>query len=473
MGRGRSAWVAASLLVLAAASAKAAEAKRVLFLHSFGPDIQAEDAFADNLRTDLARKSPYPLDRHEVSLEIARFSEGGRGAAFVGFLKGLFDPPDLVLAMVGGLPIVALLLSQRRLRRVHEQLKASEERMNLAAAAGNLRFWVWEIPRDEVWASASEWNSGNWYSAEPMTFDQFVAITHRDDRALLRQAVQSALSGDGEYRAEFRVPLPDSTIRYISARGRVDFDGVGKPIRLRGVSIDITERRRVEEEARDLSGRLITAQEDERARLGRALHDDVTQRLALAAFEVGRRESSVGDAATKQVLRSLRSILTRLSEDVHAISYSLHPAILQDLGLIEALKAECERFSSVEPIPVRFRAEEIFDEPPQPTALCLYRVAQEALRNAARHAFASAIEVRLRFVDGGLQLSVHDNGVGFDPALKPVRPSLGHASMRQRVSLVRGELYVDSEPGHGTTVLAWAPLNKEAHRESSASVTGR
>ena len=115
MGWGRSAWVAASLLVLAAASAKAAEAKRVLFLHSFGPDIQAEDAFADNLRTDLARKSPYPLDRHEVSLEIARFSEGGCGAAFAEFLKGLFDPPNLVLATVGGLPIVALLLSQRRL----------------------------------------------------------------------------------------------------------------------------------------------------------------------------------------------------------------------------------------------------------------------------------------------------------------------------------------------------------------------
>jgi signal transduction histidine kinase len=102
----------------------------------------------------------------------------------------------------------------------------------------------------------------------------------------------------------------------------------------------------------------------------------------------------------------------------------------------------------------------------------LYRVAQEALRNAARHASASAIEVGLRFVDGGLQLSVYDNGVGFDPALKPARPSLGLASMRQRVFLVGGELRLDSKVGHGTTVLAWAPLNKEAQSESTASVAG-
>jgi signal transduction histidine kinase len=261
-------------------------------------------------------------------------------------------------------------------------------------------------------------------------------------------------------------------MRWMAARGRVEFDGKRKPIRMRGVSIDITERRRAEEEVRDLNGRLLSAHEDERARLARALHDDITQRLALMAIEVGRKESSIGDASTKQLLRSMRDILTRLSADVHALSYSLHPAILQDLGLIEALRAECDRFSALEAIPVKFRAEENPDEALQPIALCLYRVAQEALRNVARHAGASAIEVGLRFADGGLELSVRDNGVGFVPARKQARPRLGHASMRQRVSLVGGDLSIDSKPGHGTTVLAWAPLKKEAHRESSASVAG-
>jgi signal transduction histidine kinase len=266
--------------------------------------------------------------------------------------------------------------------------------------------------------------------------------------------------------------MPDSTERWIATRGRVEFDGQGQPVRLRGVSIDVTDRRRAEQEARDLSGRLISAQEDERARLARALHDDVTQRLAILAIDAGRKEGSIGDAATKQVMRSMRDHLTRLSDDVHALCYALHPAILRDLGLIEALKTECDRFRSVEGIPISFRAEENLDEPPRSVALCLFRIAQEALRNVARHAGASAIQVGLRFVDGGLQLSVRDNGVGFDPAGKQARPSLGHASMRQRVSLVGGELSIDSEPGHGTTISAWAPLNREADRESSASVAG-
>jgi signal transduction histidine kinase len=168
----------------------------------------------------------------------------------------------------------------------------------------------------------------------------------------------------------------------------------------------------------------------------------------------------------------MRNILARLSDDVHALRYSLHPAILHDLGLIEALKTECDRFRSVEGIGVSFRAEELLDQPPPPVALCLYRIAQEALRNVARHASASATEVALRLVDGGLELSVCDNGVGFDPARKQARPSLGRASMRQRASLVGGELRVESEPGSGTTVRAWAPLNKEADPESSASVAG-
>jgi signal transduction histidine kinase/ABC-type uncharacterized transport system substrate-binding protein len=723
MGWARLGCLSAALLVCAVVAATAAEPKRVLVLHSFG-NFEAEDAFGDYFRADLAEKSPYPIDQYEVTLEIAHFSDGERDAAFVEYLKALLAgrPPDLVVTLVSpaarfvqrhrrdlfpstpvlfaaldaralegqaltdndaivpnlldrrevienilqtlpstttvavaignapierfwvnelrhelqplesrvhfiflnelsledmlaragalpprsaiyfghlivdgrgvshrqaevltrlhavanapifgqydyqlgqgilggrllsihslsqrtaevasrilqgaspgdietsrqtlgtpeydwrelrrwkvaeaGLPpnstvrfreptlweqyrwyiigaaafstlegilIVALLVNGRRLRQTHNDLKASEERMSLAAVAANLRFWVWEIPRDEVWGSASEWSLADPDPATPFSFDERLETAHADDRDSIRRAVQRACRGDGEYRVDFRAPQPDSTIRWIAARGRVEFDRQGQPVRMRGVSIDITERRRAEEEARDLSGRLITAQEDERARLARALHDDITQRLAVLAIDAGRKESSIGDAATKQVLRSMRDVLTRLSEDVHALSYALHPAILQDLGLIEALKTECDRFRIVEAIPVRFAAEELLDEPPRPVALCLYRVAQEGLRNAARHANASAIEVGLQFVDGGLELSVHDNGVGFDPAQKRTRPSLGHASMRQRLSLVGGELRIDSKVGYGTTVQAWAPVNWEAHRESSASVAG-
>jgi signal transduction histidine kinase len=239
-----------------------------------------------------------------------------------------------------------------------------------------------------------------------------------------------------------------------------------------GISIDVTERRRIEEEMRGLSGRLISAQEDERARIASALHDDVTQRLALLAIETGRNESSFAESASKQFLRSMRKHLEQLSEDVHALCYALHPVILQDLGLSEALRAECERFNSAEALLVDFKAGDFLDDPPRPVALCLYRVAQEALRNIARHSHASSTEVSLRSADGGVQLTVRDNGIGFDPKQKRDRPSLGQASMRERLSLIGGTLHIESAPGRGTTVLAWAPLTKEAYDEASAGAAG-
>ena len=144
----------------------------------------------------------------------------------------------------GAILIVGLLLNWLRLRRAHDRLRTSEEGMSLAAIAAKLRFWVWDIPRDEVRASESDWSSGNWHSAHPVHFDQFIDVVHPDDRASLRQAVRGALEGDGQYETEYRVMSPDSTVRWIAARGRIEFDHHGKPRQLRAISIDITERRR-------------------------------------------------------------------------------------------------------------------------------------------------------------------------------------------------------------------------------------
>jgi signal transduction histidine kinase/ABC-type uncharacterized transport system substrate-binding protein len=364
------------------------------------------------------------------------------------------------LSGVGAILIAGLLLNWVWLRRAHARLRTSEEGMSLAAIAAKLRFWVWDIPRDEVRATESDWSSGNWYSAHPVRFDHFMEIVHPDDRTSLSQAIRGALEGDGQYETEYRVVSADSTVRWIAGRGRIEFDQNGKPRQLRAISIDITERRRGEDEARDLNGRLITAHEDERARLARALHDDVTQRLALLAIDAARKEKGLGDTVAGQAMRSIRYDLVQLSEDVHALSYALHPAILEDLGLREALKAECARFGAVEGIPTSFRATGDIDESSQALSLCLYRVAQEALRNVARHSGARSVEVQLRAVGSKLELAVEDNGVGFDPIRKQARPSLGLAGMRQRLSLVEGELLIDSAPGGGTSIVARAPLKR-------------
>jgi PAS domain S-box-containing protein len=241
----------------------------------------------------------------------------------------------------------------------------------------------------------------------------------------------------------------DLAVSEIALAGRRVFTGFVR---------DITERKQAEHAARELSGRLIHAQEAERARLARELHDDITQRLAVLAIDAGRIERAGAGAEVVGTIRGVREGLVRLSEDVHTLSYRLHSSLLEDLGLAEALKAECEFFTRQETIPCDLKVQDVPRSLPHETGLCLFRVTQEAMRNVARHARAGAVEVTLRRLDDGLQLAIRDNGTGFDPSRKRERVSLGLASMKERVHLLGGELDIESAPGHGTTIVAWVPL---------------
>ena len=216
-------------------------------------------------------------------------------------------------------------------------------------------------------------------------------------------------------------------------------------------------RRRAELETASLGGRLLMAHENERRRVARELHDDVTQRLAALAIDANRMVG-VDRVSADDATRSIRDGLFKLSEDVHALSYRLHPSVIEDLGLVEALRAECDRVNRSGAVTVQFNASEIPRKLPQDTALCLFRVAQEALRNVVRHAGASSVDVSVLPKEGGLQLAVSDDGNGFDPGSHAERPSLGLASIRERVTLLNGEVDIDSARGHGTTVLAWVPI---------------
>ena len=217
-------------------------------------------------------------------------------------------------------------------------------------------------------------------------------------------------------------------------------------------------RRRAEREAEGLAGRLVTAHEDERRRLARELHDDVTQRLAGLAIEAADLESAERGTAKSEAAHSIREGLVELGEDVHALSYRLHPSVIEDLGLVEALRIECDRVAHQSPIHVNFDCHDVPRKLPVDAALCLFRVAQEALRNVERHARAKNIGVSVRRKDGGVALAVRDNGAGFDPSRKGKRASLGLASMRERVRLLGGRLHIQSVPGNGTSLLAWVPL---------------
>ena len=227
----------------------------------------------------------------------------------------------------------------------------------------------------------------------------------------------------------------------------------GQALLITALLFQRARRRYAEREAKGLSGRLLTAHEDERRRLARELHDDLTQRLARLAIDAGKLEQ----AASRDGAATMRNDLVRLSEDVHSLSYRLHPSVLDDLGLVEALKAECDRVARQGTLRVEVDASGVANKLSADASLCLFRVAQEALNNVARHAHATAVTVQLAPTRNGMQLVISDNGQGFNAETRK-NGSLGLASMRERVRLLHGELDIESTPGRGTTVVASVPV---------------
>lgn len=233
-----------------------------------------------------------------------------------------------------------------------------------------------------------------------------------------------------------------------------------------GLLVQRARRRRAEDEAVALSRRLITAHEDERGRLARELHDDVSQRLVRLVIDTAQVEKLLASSPDEGFARAMREDAARLSQDVHALSYRLHPSVLRDLGLTEALESECELFSRRESVHAELTSTSATLDLPPDRALCLFRIAQEALRNVARHARASRVEVTLSRLHRGVQMEVKDDGVGFVAERRAVRASLGHASMRERARLAHGTLEIRSAPGEGTTVVAWVPESADTEESS-------
>ncbi len=255
------------------------------------------------------------------------------------------------------------------------------------------------------------------------------------------------------YEKEYR--RKDGAVFPVELRTFLIRDGSGRPEAMWAIVRDVTDRKRDQEALRGFSARLIRTQEEERSRLARELHDDITQRLARLAIDVGRAEAGTSGSPSMETVRSVREELIRLSEDVHALSYRLHPSIIEDLGVAVAIKAEAERFERQHSIPIEVTVRDVPESVSPQAALCVFRVVQEALRNVVRHARASVVKIALRGLDGGLQLAVQDDGCGFNQVAQRNHPRLGLASMRERVHLIGGELDVESAPGRGTTVMAW------------------
>jgi signal transduction histidine kinase len=219
------------------------------------------------------------------------------------------------------------------------------------------------------------------------------------------------------------------------------------------------ETTRHQSEIRALNDQLIKAQEAERMRISGELHDGVLQRITSLTLRLGVMEYQVPpDSKAKATISGLQQELIQIGTELRHLSHELHPALLQEAGLPAALSAYCEEFNNVRGLPVSCETDESVEQLPAGTALCLYRIAQEALGNAAKYSEAKKVYVRLARSDGRVNLSVSDDGVGCDLNQIARSGGLGVINMRERVQQLNGIFEFDSRPGRGTRVRVTVPF---------------
>jgi signal transduction histidine kinase len=253
---------------------------------------------------------------------------------------------------------------------------------------------------------------------------------------------------------------PDGSVIWLEESGHAFFDGRGRMLRIIGMVADVTERKLAEAALAGMSRRLIEAQEKERTRIARELHDDICQRLALLSIGLQQLRQNSPDlpAEVQSRIGELQQQTSETATDVQSMSHELHSSKLEYLGIVAAMQGFCKEFSELRNVEIVFIHDEIPYKVPQEISLCFFRVLQEALQNAVKHSGVRHFDAELRYALGEFHLTVRDSGSGFEREAANESRGLGLVSMAERVKMVEGQLSIDSQPNSGTTIHAHVPL---------------
>jgi PAS domain S-box-containing protein len=350
-------------------------------------------------------------------------------------------------------------MAEKRLRESQQQLHMSEERLRLAQKVARIGTFEWNLETGvNTWIGELEAMYGLPLGAFSGTQSAFEKLIHPDDRANVVRLVDFALKSGEPTEGEWRVIWPDQSVRWIAGRWQVFMNESGQAIRMIGVNVDVTQRKQAEEALRAANRKLIDAQEQERSRIGRELHDDINQRLAMLAAELGQLQENPVEVASR--VQELRRKTEEISDDVQALSHDLHSSQLEYLGAVAGMKSWCREFGERQKIKIDCSHDVRSILPPE-IGLCLFRVLQEALHNAAKHSGAKRIEVQLHEESEQIHLTIRDLGRGFDLATARQGRGLGLTSMQERVRLMNGTIEIQSGPLGGTTIHVRVPLEFE------------
>jgi PAS domain S-box-containing protein len=365
----------------------------------------------------------------------------------------------IVLIAAQALLIIGLLWQRARKRKAEAGLLESEKRFRVMADTTPALVWMCDAQGKILYLNERRIA---FTGPDPKAGygDTWAEYVHPDDLKNVLDTVSEALKTHQPFSREYRLRRSDGAYRWMFdvASPRVNGDGsFGGFI---GSAIDTTDQKLAQQALENVSGQLIEAQEKERSRIARDLHDDICQRLALLSMELGQvnRSSNGSPEAMKKSLEDVRKHCSEIAGDVQSLSHQLHSAKLDYLGIVAAIRGFCTELSKQHDVSIEFSERNVPTHLSKDVSLCLFRIAQEALHNAVKYSGVTQFIVQLSGVEGAVELVVSDAGAGFDVEEAKKNRGLGLLSMQERIHLVHGTFSVESKPWQGTRIIAAVPL---------------
>lgn len=376
----------------------------------------------------------------------------------------------VVVMFLQALLIGGLLWQRLRKRKVEAALRENEDRLRVMSDAAPSLIWTSDADGTVTYQNEERLDFST-LSAGMALGEKWKRYIHPDDLEGVLEANARAYENRSGFSKEYRLRRRDGVYRwmYDLAVPRISPDGAF--LGFIGSAIDVTDQKMAQDALEELSGKLIEAQEKERSRIARELHDDICQRLAVLGLDLDRANSPSDVSSSRQNARimEIRQQCAEIANDVQALSHELHSSKLDYLGLVAATRSFCAEFSKLKNVNVAFIDEHVPHPLPKDVSLCLFRVTQESLHNALKHSGAKNFTVSLRGTRGRVRLEVKDGGVGFDTGAATRRMGLGLVSMQERVHLVKGVFHIESKPSQGTSVVASVPLSVEVGAAQATS----